>query len=343
MQDERLTDEPGRLAALRRYEILDTPAEAPFDRVVDLLRSVLAVPMGAVSFIDAQREWMKASAGPLPRQLAREHSFSIEAIRQMRPMAVSDAREDGRFAQNPLLVGETHVRSYLGVPLTTPDGYNIGALCVYDQETRPFDSREASILEKFAEIVLEQLDLRQIASQDALTGALSRRAFTAEAEKEFVRAHRYERPSALVMLDVDRFKDLNARHGYPAGDAVLVAIANAVMSNMRKTDIFGRIGGEEFALMLPETDADAARDAAERIRSAIESTIVDTGRGDVRATVSLGVAPMPARPVGVAGWLSEAEIALYEAKRLGRNRVLVADGALPGVFARAPAGAALAH
>jgi diguanylate cyclase (GGDEF)-like protein len=325
MQDEKLSDEPGRLAALRRYDILDTSDEEAFQRIVELVRSVLDVPMAAVSLVDANREWMKAAVGPLPRQIPREHSFSAEAIGRHGPMAVSSAADDGRFATNPLVTGAPTILAYLGVPLTTPDGYNIGVLCVYDDEPRPFNSRDAGILEKFAQIVLEQLDLRQITSQDAMTGAMSRRGFMAEVDKEFARAHRYDRPSALVMIDVDHFREINARHGYPAGDSVLTAIANAVMSGMRKSDIFGRVGGEEFALLLPETDVAAARDVAERIRKSIEATIIDTGAGDIRATVSLGVAPLAPRAEGAAGWLAEADIALYEAKHLGRNRVEIAE------------------
>src|SRR5689334_7269060 len=102
MQDEKLNDEPGRLAALRRYDIIDTPDEEAFQRIVDLVRSVLDVPMAAVSLIDARREWMKSSAGALPKQITREQSFSAEAIGRHGPMAVSNATEDGRFAGNPL-------------------------------------------------------------------------------------------------------------------------------------------------------------------------------------------------------------------------------------------------
>jgi diguanylate cyclase (GGDEF)-like protein len=239
-------------------------------------------------------------------------------------MAVEDMTRDGRFSANPLVIGEPKVRSYLGVPLSTPDGYNIGTLCALDNEPRPFDSRDAGILEKFAQIVLEQLELRQIAKQDTLTGALTRRGFMAEAEKEFARAHRYDRPSALVLLDVDRLRSVNERHGHAAGDAVLVAIANACMSTMRKSDIFGRIGGEEFALLLPETDAETARAVAERLRKMVDATIVETNGGDVRTTISCGVAPLPAVAEGAAAWLSEADIALYEAKHAGRNRVVLA-------------------
>ena len=162
-----------------------------------------------------------------------------------------------------------------------------------------------------------------------MTGALTRRGFLAEVEKEFLRATRYDRPSALMVIDVDNFRVINDRHGHPAGDAVLVSIANACMSAMRKSDVFGRIGGEEFAMLLPETDADDARDAAERIRQIVESTIVETSSQLIRATVSIGIAPIPAVSESALGWLSEADIAVYEAKQFGRNRVAVARARRP--------------
>lgn len=323
----RLSDEDARLAALRRYEVLDTGEEEPFRRVVELVRTVLGVPIAAVSLIDADRQWLKAVSGPLPRELPRDVAFCNETIKHERPTAVLDARTDGRFADNPLVTGQPHVRSYLGVPLTTPDGYNVGALCAIDNETRPFDARDAGILKSLAEIVVEQLELRQIARQDVMTGALTRRGFQSELEREFLRASRYDRPSALVVFDVDHFKRVNDTHGHAAGDAALVAIANACMANMRKSDVFGRIGGEEFGLLLPETSAGEAYEAAERIRRTIESTIIETPAAEVRVTVSGGVAPMPSPAEGAAAWLADADLALYEAKRNGRNRVVAARAA----------------
>lgn len=324
MNDPKLSDEDGRLAALRRYEILDTAPEEPFRRIVDLVRTVLGVPMAAISLIDGNRQWLKAVGGPLEREIPRDIAFCNETIRQRAPMAIPDMLADLRFAANPLVTGAPHVRSYLGVPLTSPDGYNIGTLCALDSEPRPFDAREAGILKALAEIAAEQLELRQIASQDGLTGALTRRGFFAEVERESVRASRYDRPSALIMLDVDNFRPINDRYGHGAGDAVLVAIANACMATMRKSDVFGRIGGEEFALVLPETDSGDAFEAAERIRRAVAGTIVEMGGNDLRVTISCGVAPLPTPGQGAGAWLGDAEAALHEAKRLGRNRTAVA-------------------
>lgn len=328
--DNKLTDEEGRLAALRRYEIREIGDVRPFQRVVELVQQVIGVPMAAVSLIDADTQTFKASRGlDGIVETPRAEAFCAYTIAQKSPFAVNDALLDARFAGNPMVTGSPHVRSYLGVPLTTPDGYNVGSLCAIDDEPRQFDRKQGEIMSKLAEIVVEQFELQQIAKQDSLTGALTRRGFLAEVEKEFLRAGRYERPSTLVAIDVDYFKSINDRYGHPAGDAVLVSIANACLSSMRRSDFFGRLGGEEFALLLPETEAEEAREAAERIRRMIDSTIVQIGGAEVHATVSMGIAPRPGAGETVATWLSEADIALYEAKQFGRNRVAVGKARRP--------------
>ena len=324
MHDDRLDDEEGRIAALRRYEALDTGDEKPFQRVVELVQTVLGVPAAAITLVDGDRQWYRAARGLDGKaSIPRADSFCDETIGQPGPLAVTDTHLDQRFAANPMVVGAPFIRSYLGVPLTTPDGYNIGTLCAIDTAPRPFDARQGDILKKFAEIVIEQFELRQVAKQDPMTGALTRAGFFAEVEKEFRRASRYERPSALVLIDVDHFHFINDRYGHGPGDAVLISIASACMATMRKSDIFGRIGGEEFGLLLPETEPEDAHDAAERIRRAIESTIVETPRAESKATVSLGIAPIPAAAEGPATWMAEADIALYEAKNFGRNRAVL--------------------
>lgn len=329
MQDDKLHDEEARLAALRRYEVRDGGDVAPFQRIVDLVRDILGAPMAAVTLIDAETQLFRAHRGLTGVETPRADAFCNYTIAQEGPFAVPDARLDPRFSSNPMVVGDPHIRSYLGVPLRTPDGYNVGSLCAIDDEPRQFDRSQGEIMRKLAEIVVEQFELQQIAKQDSMTGALTRRGFFAEVDKEFLRACRYDRPSALVVIDVDHFKAINDRYGHPAGDAVLVSIANACMATMRRSDIFGRIGGEEFGLLLPETDAEEAREAADRIRRMVESTIIQVGGTEVRATVSLGVAPRPASTESVATWFSEADIALYEAKQFGRNRVSLGKARRP--------------
>jgi diguanylate cyclase (GGDEF)-like protein len=323
MSDDKLIDEPARLAALRRYEARESGDNRPLNRIVDLVKQVIGVPIAAVTLMDEKSQRMKAISGLDVTELPRPETFCNYTIAQKGPFAVNDALADPRFAGNPFVKGAPHIRSYIGVPLTTSDGYNIGTLCAVDTEPRMFDQGQGEIMRKLAEIAVEQFELQQIARHDSLTGALTRRGFFAELERELVRTARYERPSSLVMIDVDRFRMINERYGHAAGDAVLVSIANSCLAGMRRTDVFGRIGGEEFGLLLPETDAEEARDAAERIRAQIESTILQVGPAELRFTVSMGIAPVPGPGETISAWLGEADIALYESKQFGRNRVTV--------------------
>ena len=181
-------------------------------------------------------------------------------------------------------------------------------------------------MEHLSKLAMEQIELRQIANTDPLTGALTRRGFQRDVEQEFSRASRYQRPAALVFLDIDHFKRVNDEFGHPAGDLVLQAVARACENTLRQSDAFGRLGGEEFGLLLPETGAEDAMQCAERVRQAIEALTISIKPGtDVRITSSLGVSSMTPELATPAMWFAAADVALYQAKRGGRNCVVSAD------------------
>ena len=324
MLDDKLHDEEGRIAALHRYEILDTAEEEAFSRIANLVQMVLCVPISAVALVDRDRQTFKAVRGMSAADLPRQASFGAQTIRAHQPLQVPDASADPRFADNPLVLGAPHIRGYLGFPLTTPDGYNIGSLCAIDTEPRQFDASHAAVLESLAKLAVEFLELRQIAKHDSLTNALTRRGFFAEVEKDFMRSTRYERPSALVVIDIDHFRAINDLYGHPCGDDVITAVARCCNETLRHSDAFGRIGGEEFALLLPETSAIDAMQCAERIRVLIEALRIKSAAGPITVTASFGVAPLSPDVGNPDQWFVEADIALYEAKRDGRNRCVSA-------------------
>ena len=318
-----VNDEPGRIAALQRYEILDTPAEGAFDKVTQLIRTLFDVPMSAVSLIDKDRQWFKSTVGLDIAETPRSEAFCDHAIRQDEPLIITDACADPRFRDNPLVTGDPGIRSYAGVPLRTPDGYNIGSLCAIDTRARDFPPEQIAIMKGLAPIVVEQMELRLLAERDHLSGAMTRRAFVADIDKRIALFIRYQRPAALVLLDIDHFKRVNDTYGHPVGDRVIEAVAKCCADLSRPSDSLGRIGGEEFALLLPETSETDALAAARRFCTAIAALEIPHDP-PLRVTASFGVAAIGAGRMTSQDWLAAADAALYEAKRSGRNRAVLA-------------------
>ncbi len=166
-------------------------------------------------------------------------------------------------------------------------------------------------------------DLIQNALLDELTGVSNRRHFFHSAEAEFDRFQRYKHPFSLLMLDLDHFKNVNDQFGHPIGDKVLKELASIVAKNKRDTDLFGRLGGEEFALLLPETGLSGATDIAVRLRRACHGIKLSHLSG-MRITVSIGVTQVRSDDANFDAVLARADETLYRAKNNGRDRVEVA-------------------
>jgi diguanylate cyclase (GGDEF)-like protein/PAS domain S-box-containing protein len=167
-----------------------------------------------------------------------------------------------------------------------------------------------------------EASLLKLSQEDALTGLFNRRTLMAAIEAEVARQQRYQRPLSLLMIDIDHFKQVNDRWGHPLGDAVLKVFAAACRDAMRDNDKVGRWGGEEFVVLLPETDAAEAERVAGRLHACIAALAIDAGGGDtIRITVSIGATS--ARPGDtVESLLKRADVALYDAKAAGRDRVV---------------------
>lgn len=171
-----------------------------------------------------------------------------------------------------------------------------------------------------------QAELEQQAHTDALTGVPNRRYFLELAEQEFTRSQRYARPLSVLMIDVDHFKRVNDSHGHATGDLVLNQLTGVCASRLRQADVIGRMGGEEFAVILPETDVIQARETAERLRVAVEATPIPLPQGlPLQFTISIGVASLDTTTPNLDTLLSRADEALYAAKHQGRNRVCIAQ------------------
>jgi diguanylate cyclase (GGDEF)-like protein len=142
------------------------------------------------------------------------------------------------------------------------------------------------------------------------------------AQREYERARRYQRTLSALMIDLDHFKRVNDTYGHPIGDQVLAALADCCLKDLRPSDLFGRYGGEEFLVLLPETDHTQALEVAERLRKKVEKILLDTPRGPVNITVSVGVATLAKETdLDLDRLIIQADDALYAAKAAGRNQV----------------------
>jgi len=215
------------------------------------------------------------------------------------------------------------IRSFMAIPLTAGDRIN-GIFAI--EEPLHDDISRFIILGNQFSIVLERIRLyelvQELAITDGLTGVFVRRYFIERLGEEINRARHFGAKLSFMMIDIDHFKKCNDRYGHLVGDAVLREISAVMKKNLREIDIMGRYGGEEFVVILPETEKSLALIAAQRLRKAVETCRVRAYDEDIGATISIGVASFPDDADDMSQLIDKADRALYKAKESGRNRVI---------------------
>lgn len=181
--------------------------------------------------------------------------------------------------------------------------------------------------------LLDTMHLEQLAGTDPLTTVQNRRQLEAEFTRERARQRRHGLPIGVLEIDIDHFKRVNDAHGHAVGDEVLRYLTQRWRALIREVDVLARVGGEEFVVLLPETDAEGARESAERLRASTASEPVSTSVGALDITASIGVTLAPANGAGLEEVIRRVDQALYQAKRNGRNRC---EFAVPGPGESAP-------
>jgi diguanylate cyclase (GGDEF)-like protein len=170
-------------------------------------------------------------------------------------------------------------------------------------------------------LYVDNRNLRKRVTTDQLTGALTRSFFIESARREIERARRFDEPISLLVFDLDFFKSLNDKHGHAFGDLVLTAVGKRCLNELRASDFLGRLGGEEFAVVLPKTDFEAAVDTAERLLTAVRSEPVASRRLSCIVTASFGVTSVDPKAETYIMAFERADEAMYMAKEAGRNRI----------------------
>ena len=221
---------------------------------------------------------------------------------------VQDLLADAAGEQRGEVSHAGHFYDVRVMPLENADGRFSGRLLVWREIT------ERKRLEA---------ELRRLAMTDSLTGLVNRRHFLARGAEEIDRAQRYGQPLSLIMVDIDHFKQVNDTHGHETGDRVLLALAGILTGESRASDCVGRIGGEEFAVLLPQTDSASAYQAGLRLLDAVRAARIslDDG-GELGFATSAGVTTMQAGDMSMRVLLHRADDALYQAKREGRDRLI---------------------
>ena len=240
------------------------------------------------------------------------------------PVVVMDTKTDPIWVQR---ISSSWIRSYLGAPIHIK-GKVVGYINLDSDQPNMYTRIHIERLQLFAgqaAIAIENARLfekvEQMAILDNLTGLFNRHHFFELGEREFERYKRHKNPFSLIFLDLDHFKEVNDHYGHATGDRVLQNVASVLSSSLRKMDISGRIGGEEFILLLPETDMQRALLVAERIRRNIAETRTHVQDMDISITASLGVITMSDQYPSLQALISAADQSMYQAKVDGRNRV----------------------
>jgi diguanylate cyclase (GGDEF)-like protein len=312
----------GATEAAHQGGILEAPAEKSFDRMLRLAETALCTPIVLMSFGGRHHQWLRSSKRLDPVTDPRFTSLCDYAFEKNDFCVVPNALEHPAFHNNPLVTGEPNIRSYAGVPLRRLNGLKVGAICAVDQKARDFTKDQLDLLGVLAQLMAEQIELRQMATTDSLTGALTRRAFEVEVTREYRRNRRYHREISVIAVDVDHFKKINDNYGHAAGDLVLKNVVSQIKGSLREVDFLGRMGGEEFVVGLPETGVESATIVAERLRETIAGMAVVSNGDPIKVTASFGIAGLNRADGDWKQMLGRADVALYQAKQEGRNRCI---------------------
>ena len=305
---------------------------AVVDSTLEMAGRSIPYDRAAVLLLDGRSWSLAAVAGDLAPELVEE--FALEPGFDPRstiltPEGASRVVDDvaGGVAPLPELLGDAG--AWLAVPLAAR-GELTGAMVMATDERGGLGAAQLDLAATFAGqgiVAYENARLfaavERMATTDELTQVSNRRHFFHLGDKQFATAQRYGPPLSVLMLDIDHFKQVNDRYGHAAGDDVIRTVAERLRGVIRTMDLLGRYGGEEFALVLPETD-EGASPLGERLREAVQAEPIPTCEGEIAITISVGVAIMSETDADLAAILNRADGALYEAKRAGRNRVEVA-------------------
>ena len=313
--------EEQRMNEFARVNPLATASEASFDIITRLVQQVIGAPAVAITLIDQDTQYLRARQGIDLSKAPRSAAICDIIVCSGEPLIIGDMQKDRRVSQHPCVTGPMGLRAYAGAPLTTNGGQQLGALCVLDTSPRNFSPEQVNQLTSFAALISDQFELRAQADIDFLTNTLNRRGFQTVLQREMGLIASGGAPATLAMLDLDYFKSVNDTYGHPVGDLVLKTLATLFTRNLRSVDYVARMGGEEFALLLPDTPLDAGVEIVNRLRKSVANCRLEK-YPDLSLTVSIGLVDITSDDNNAAALIRDVDAALYMAKASGRNQTI---------------------
>ena len=274
-------DEKQRLEKLRALKLLDSAPEERFDRLTRMAKRMFGVDISVLSLIDDGRQWFKSkhTEMDIPDETSREVSFCGHAILGKDVFVVEDALDDHRFRDNPLVTADPNIRFYAGYPLKVNNGSALGTLCIIDTEPRAFDPEDSQLLKDLGVMAEQEIAALQLATLDELTLISNRRGFTDLAKHSLNICRRKGLAASILLIDLNKFKPINDNFGHAEGDRALVVFANIMREVFRQSDVFGRIGGDEFAVLMMDVDEEKTQRVIERFKKEVTAYNKEAARG----------------------------------------------------------------
>ena len=307
------------------------------ENILDQLKAVISYDSAALFMQEG--DYLRARAGRgfadlaqlMERRIPLNSGLFSLVAEANQVVVIPDMQSHPRFQR----WGSTHtprIHGWMGVPLRAR-GSHIGYLAIDCFRPNAYSTNDAELAQAFADeaaIAIENARLfeqvQRLAITDPLTGLYNRRYFFEGARREFERAARYQLPLAVVMLDLDHFKQVNDSYGHQAGDRVLAVVAGQCQVSLREVDLLARYGGEEFIFLLPQTNLEGAQQMAERLCVQLKKQPVEIGGQQIAISASLGVAERTAETIDLQDLIHRADQALYAAKEAGRGCVKLFKG-----------------
>jgi len=310
-----------RLETLKALNILDTSADERFDRLTRIAKKSFNVSAAVVSLVDHDRQWFKSTAGLDACETSREVSFCGHAINGDDVFIVSDTHKDERFVDNPLVTGEPFIRFYVGCPIKALNGENLGTLCLINDKPRGFTREDTEMIKDLGAIAEREISMLNIATMDDLTKIPNRRGFKLFAQQGLNFSTRHGYPATLVYFDIDDFKSINDQYGHDEGDKALISFANLMKDTFRTSDVIGRVGGDEFVVLLNDSSKQQADNAVAKFSNVLEEYNINS-RNLYSISFSFGAVKFdPRKHESLQAMMKECDSIMYANKKL-KNKVI---------------------